>query len=79
MNNRDAGSLVARVAASDAAPWMRRAYGEDVFADPGRALQALAAALATFEQSATFAPFSSKFDEVAARQGALHSRRRSAA
>jgi cytochrome c peroxidase len=64
MNNRDAGSLVARVAASDAAPWMRRAYGEDVFSDPGRALQALAAALATFEQSATFAPFSSKFDEV---------------
>lgn len=64
MNNRDAGSLVARVAASEAAPWLRQAYGEDVFAEPGRALRALAAALAAFEQSATFAPFSSKFDEV---------------
>jgi cytochrome c peroxidase len=64
MNNRDAASLVVRVAASDAAPWLKRAYGEDVFADPGRALQALAAALAAFEQSPTFAPFSSKFDEV---------------
>jgi cytochrome c peroxidase len=64
MNNRDAGSLVARVVASDAAPWLKQAYGEDVFADPGRALQALAAALAAFEQSPTFAPFSSKFDEV---------------
>ena len=64
MNNRDAASLVARVAASDAAPWLKRAYGEDVFADPERALQAVGAALAAFEQSPTFVPFSSKFDEV---------------
>ena len=64
MNNHDAASLVARVAVSDAAPWLRQAFGADVFADPGRALQATTAALAAFEQSPTFAPFSSKFDAV---------------
>ena len=64
MNNRDTSALVAQVAASDAAPWLRQAYGADVFADPGRALQAITSALAAFEQSPTFAPFSSKFDAV---------------
>jgi len=64
MNNRSAAALVARVAASDAAPWLRQAYGADVFADPGRALQAITAALAAFEQGPAFAPFSSKFDAV---------------
>jgi cytochrome c peroxidase len=64
MNNRDAAALVARVASSDAAPWLRKAFGDDVFVDPGRALEAIASALAAFEQSPTFAPFSSKFDAV---------------
>ena len=64
MNNRDAASLATRVAASDAAPWLRRAFGEDVFAEPGRALSAIADSLAAFEQSPDFAPFSSKFDAV---------------
>ena len=64
MNNQDAAALVARVASSDAAPWLRKAFGDDVFADPGRALEAIASALAAFEQSPTFAPFSSKFDAV---------------
>ncbi|MGB2818417.1 MAG: cytochrome c peroxidase [Burkholderiaceae bacterium] len=64
MNNRDAKSLVARVASSEAAPWLRQAYGEDVLSDTGRAVQALTAALAAFEQSPTFSPFSSKFDAV---------------
>lgn len=64
MNNRDAPSLIARVADSDAATPLKQAFGDDVFADPGRAIQAVAAALAAFEQSPTFAPFSSKFDAV---------------
>ena len=64
MNNRDAPALVARVAGSDAAPWLRQAFGADVFADPGRALRAVTAALAAFEQSPALAPFSSKFDAV---------------
>jgi len=64
MNNRDTPSLVGRVAASEAAPWLRAAYGDDVFAAPERAMSAITAALAAFEQSATLAPFSSKFDAV---------------
>jgi cytochrome c peroxidase len=64
MNNRDVATLVTRVAASDAAPWLRQAFGNDVFTDPGRALQAVTGALAAFEQSPTFAPFSSRFDAV---------------
>jgi len=64
MNNRDTPALVARVVSSDAAPLLRQAFGEEVFADPGRALQAITVALAAFEQSPTFAPFTSKFDAV---------------
>jgi len=64
MNNHDAPSLVGRVATSEAAPWLRAAYGNDVFATPERAMGAITAALAAFEQSATLAPFSSKFDAV---------------
>lgn len=64
MNNRDVPALVARVAASDAAPLLQQAFGADVLADSARALAAITAALAAFEQSATFAPFSSRFDAV---------------
>jgi cytochrome c peroxidase len=71
MNNRDTPALVARVASSDAAPLLRQAFGEVVFADPGRALQAITAALAAFEQSPTFAPFTSKFDAVLRDQARL--------
>jgi len=71
MNNRDAASLVARVLASDAAPWLRQAFGAEVFADPGRAMQAIVEAIAAFEQSPMFAPFSSKFDAVLRGQARL--------
>jgi cytochrome c peroxidase len=64
MNNEDAAALVAKVAASNVAPLLRKAFGAEVFADPGRALQAITASLAAFEQSPALAPFSSKFDAV---------------
>jgi cytochrome c peroxidase len=64
MNNPDASALVDRVAASSAAPMLRTAYGADVLKVPKRAVAAITAALAAFEQSPVFAPFSSKFDEV---------------
>ncbi|HQR19718.1 MAG TPA: cytochrome c peroxidase [Burkholderiaceae bacterium] len=64
MNNRDAVALVAKVAASDAAPMLRRAFGADVFTDPGNALRAITASITAFEQSPELAPFSSKFDAV---------------
>jgi cytochrome c peroxidase len=71
MNNRDAAALVARVAASDSAPALRQAFGAGVFADTGSALKAITTALAAFEQSPIFAPFSSKFDAVLRGQARL--------
>lgn len=64
MNNPGVPALVAKVAASDAALLLKQAFGDDVFADPGRAMRAIARSLAAFEQSPTFAPFTSKFDAV---------------
>lgn len=64
MNNTDAVALVAKVARSEAAPLLRQAFGDAVFAEPGRALQALSESIAAFEQSDALAPFSSKFDAV---------------
>ncbi len=64
MNNPSAAALVAKVVASDAAPWLRKAFGADVLAEPGRAMEAITAALAAFETSPSFAPFASKFDAV---------------
>jgi cytochrome c peroxidase len=64
MNNGDAKTLVAKVAAADYAPLVRRAFGADVFADPERAFDAIATLLAAFQRSAPFAPFTSKFDAV---------------
>ena len=64
MNNGDAKTLVAKVAAADYAPLIRRAFGADVFADPERAFDAIATSLAAFQSSAPFAPFTSKFDAV---------------
>jgi len=64
MNNVDAKTLVAKVAAADYAPLIRRAFGANVFADPERAFDAIATSLAAFQRSAPFAPFTSKFDAI---------------
>lgn len=64
MNNTDVNMVVAKVAAADYASLLRRAFGSDVFADPHRAFDAIATSLVAFQSSATFAPFTSKFDAV---------------
>ena len=64
MNNADAKAVVAKVAAADYAPLIRRAFGPNVFADPEHAFDAIAISLAAFQSSASFAPFTSKFDAV---------------
>jgi len=64
MNNPSVAALVAKVRVSAAAPWLRKAYGDDVLSDPARALEAITAALAAFERGPAFSPFSSKFDAV---------------
>jgi len=62
MNNRDMGALVAKVATSEAAAPLKRAYGAAVFADTASAGRAITAALAAFEQSPALSPFTSRFD-----------------
>ena len=64
MNNASTEAVVAKVAAGDNAASLRAAWGDDVFASSDRAWQAIAASLERFQQSAGFAPFSSKFDAV---------------
>ena len=71
MNNRDMAALVAKVAASDAAPLLRQVYGVEVFASTERAGQAITGALAAFEQSPTLSPFTSKFDAALRGQARL--------
>ncbi len=62
MANPDAASLMAKVAAAPLADDFRRVYGSDVFADPDRAFGKLREALAAYEETDEFHPFSSKFD-----------------
>jgi cytochrome c peroxidase len=64
MNNADAAAVVAAVRAGDAADAFRAVYGDDAFDDPDRAFDRIAQAIAAFEESDAFHPFSSKFDAV---------------
>jgi cytochrome c peroxidase len=66
MNNPDPAAVVAKVRASSYAALFRRVYGADALegADPTVAYDRIAAAIAAFEQTSRFRPFSSKFDDV---------------
>ena len=57
-------ALRQRVAAAPYAPLMVEVFGSSVFADANTTLDAVAAALAAFQRTPRFAPFSSKFDAV---------------
>jgi cytochrome c peroxidase len=71
MNNRDMAALVAKVAASDAAPLLKRAYGPGIFDNTSKAAEAITAALMAFEQSPALSPFTSKFDAALRGQARL--------
>ncbi len=63
MGMADEAAVVARLAADDTYSSLFKAlYGDDVFADPKRAYQAMTEAIAAFEQTDQFAPFDSKYD-----------------
>jgi cytochrome c peroxidase len=62
MNLADAAQLTDRLARSAYAVLMAREFGVGVFSSPESALDAAVRAIAAFERSAEFAPFSSKFD-----------------
>ncbi len=62
MANPDLDTLIAKVRRAPYAPLLERLHGEAVWSDPARAFDAVAEAIAAFERSAYFAPFSSKYD-----------------
>jgi cytochrome c peroxidase len=63
MANVDPAAVAAAASRSYHAGTLRRLYGQDVFADPGRAFAAIAEALEFYQQTpAEFSPFSSKYD-----------------
>ncbi|MDE3175348.1 MAG: c-type cytochrome [Pseudomonadota bacterium] len=77
MNNPSLEAAAAKIAAGDYADLAKSVYGADLFDDPKAAMAKLAGAVAAFEQSERFAPFSSRFDDWLrgkARFSALESR-----
>jgi cytochrome c peroxidase len=66
MANRSPAQLLAKLARAPYAALLQAQFGDDIFGDPRRTLAAIRAALAAFERSERFAPFSSKYDHVIA-------------
>lgn len=64
MNNADTPGLIAKVAKAEYAAEFRKAWGDNIFANPEAALDAVAASIAAFERTKVFQPFTSKFDYV---------------
>ena len=62
MNNPSKQSVVDKVRNAKYAPLVRAVFGPDIFDDP-RVFEKLASAVDSFEASARFKPFSSKFDD----------------
>lgn len=66
MNNPDEKSLIKKVKKSAYADLFRSVYGEQALDDPKKALDHIGDAIAAFERTDAFAPFTSKFDYVQA-------------
>ncbi len=64
MANPSPAALVAKLRRTPYAAQFDRLFGRSVLADPGTAMQAVAAAVAAYQREPEFAPFSSKFDAV---------------
>jgi cytochrome c peroxidase len=64
MANASPAALLARLRRASYAAQFDRVFGRGALSDPGRALQHLAAAVAAYQRTAEFSPFSSKFDAV---------------
>ncbi len=63
MNNPDIETVVTKVKASAYAPLVREVFGSDVFDEPARAMGKISEAIAAYEKTSEFSPFSSRFDE----------------
>ena len=64
MNNADTPALIAKVAKAAYSGEFRKEWGDAIFDDPEKALDAVAASIAAFERTRVFQPFTSKFDYV---------------
>lgn len=62
MGNADAAAVVAKVAQADYAPLFKQIYGENAFNNTTQAYDQVAEAIAAFERTKLFSPFSSKYD-----------------
>lgn len=62
MNNASKADIVARVKASPLGNTLRQLYGDTIFNNSDNAFDAIADAIAAFESSPEFNPFSSKYD-----------------
>ena len=63
MNNPSLDAVVAKIETGEYADLARAVFGDQLFADRKAAMDKLASAMAAFEQSERFAPFSSRFDD----------------
>jgi cytochrome c peroxidase len=66
MGNSSEQSVIDKVADSTYAQEFEQLFGEDIFTDSERAYNYVADAIAAFERTQLFSPFSSKFDRVQA-------------
>jgi len=63
MNNKDAASVVRKIAAAPYAQMFRDEFGSQIFNNPNLAFQKIGVAIAAFERSSALQPFSSKYDQ----------------
>jgi cytochrome c peroxidase len=71
MNIADPAELAAKLANAPYAPFLLEEFGAGAFADPDQLLASVRRAIAAFERTAEFAPFSSKLDSALAGAVAL--------
>ena len=64
MNSPSKAAVVERVKYGPYAPLVREVFGADVFDDQSKAFDRLTQAIAAYERTAVFRPFSSRFDDV---------------
>jgi len=62
MANPDGVAVVSKIERADYADLFRQVYGAEAFADSAQAFEQVADALATFQRTEFFSPFSSKYD-----------------
>jgi len=63
MNNKDAASVVRKIAASTYAQMFKDEFGSQIFSNPTLAFQKIGVAIAAFERTSSLQPFSSKYDQ----------------